>query len=186
MMTSSAREVLKRRARALAQPVAATAEEDSVPVLVVGLDNGTTYGIEARFLQHIVDDMSLCRLPMGSGDLIAVTVVGGVAVPVADLGSVLGTASPRQDRPFLVLVGGASPLGLLVDQVVGVLELRQRELRPLPKLPGDPAVNVHRGLMPGDVPLLDVEVLLQDSRLMVSRPPYAPSSVPTSSHSGAT
>jgi chemotaxis signal transduction protein len=186
MTAYSAREVLLRRAQILAQPVADVAEEASAPVLVVRVENGTTYGLAASCIEHVFDDMSLCRLPTGSRELIAVTVVGGATVPVADLASVLGLASPRHDRAFLVLLGGVRPLGLLVDDVVGMVALRRSELRVLPGVPGDSAVNLYQGMMPGGVPLLDVVALLEDSRAMVPRGSHAPPGLPDLSHSGAT
>jgi chemotaxis signal transduction protein len=186
MTTYSSHELLRRRADALAKPVADIADEVPVPVLLVRMENGATYGVAAGCVEQVFDDLHLCRLPGGSGELIAVTVVGGAAVPVADLASVLGLAPPRHDRAFLVLLGGVSPLGLLVDHVVGMVALRQSELRKLPAVPGDPAVNIHQGVMPGDIPLLDVQTLLEDSRVVVPRRSHAPGAVPALSHSGAT
>jgi chemotaxis signal transduction protein len=186
MSAHSAREILRRRAQALAQPTAAIVEEVSTPVLVVGVENGTAYGLPASFIEHVFDDLHLCRLPSGSGELIAVTVVRGAAVPVADLASVLGLASPRQDRTFLVLLGGTRPLGLLVDDVVEMVPLRRSELRVLPSVPGDSALNLYQGMMPGGVPLLDVAALLDDPRVIIPRGSQSPSGIPALSQSGAT
>lgn len=163
--------LLRQRAADLARPVAEGPRTGGTDVLVVSLAGLGQYAVDARSVRHVLRNDGLCRLPAGSQELVGVTVVGGKAVPVADLASVVAAAEPRRDRPFLVAFdSGVGPLGVLVDHIVGVVTARDAELSPLPPS-YDGAARLSRGVLPGGVVLLDTAALLSDGRCVVARSP---------------
>lgn len=115
------------------------------------------YALEARHISRILRNSHLCRLPEDGGELVGLVVAGGEAVPVADLGSLLGLSGPDRSRPFLVLLGGADlPLGLLADEVESFGHAVEATANESP----DQTAPVERGITADGVVLLDGDALL--------------------------
>lgn len=158
----SATAVLRKRAAALAQPRVEPDAAAHWDVLVVTVD-GRRLGLDGRYVSQVVPGRGLRRLPHGCGALVALVASRGTAVPVADLGRLLG-ATGRDDRAYVVLLEGeAPPVGLLVDDVHEVRTLTDRAVRAAPPAHGDDAIET--GVTPDGLVLLDLARLLRDPRL---------------------
>ena len=173
-MTSDddARQVLERRAAELAEQATEESETPTVEVVNVTVAGGRCYAVETSHVRQILRNDRLCRLPAEGGELVGLFLVKDGAVPVADLGSLLGLSEPDCSRPFVLLLDGKHPpLGLLVDGVQSSGRLSEAELRLRPGGP-DEAPSFERGITADGVVLLDAEILLTDARL--ARPARAP------------
>lgn len=154
--------LLRRRAATLAQPRVQADTTPSWDVLVVTVA-GRTLGLTGRHVSQVLPGRNLCRLPHGCGALTALVPSRGVPVPVADLGGLLGSV-PHDGRAFVVLLEGeTTPVGLLVDDVIELRTLAERDVRPAPGAPGAGAVET--GVTPDGLVLLDLPRLLADPRL---------------------
>lgn len=186
MSPQTGREILQRRAAGLARPLAEPRPDAVRVLLLVATGADGHFALEARAVRHVLRDEPLCRLSANSGALLMVAVVGGQAVPVADLGALFDGGEPRRDRPFLVILeGGTGPVGFLVDEVQDVVTLHRDDLRAVSSAPvGDP--SAHSLITPSGAVVLDTELLLSDGRLAIA-PPARPDrpSIPMSSPQGA-
>lgn len=176
MTAQTGRETLQRRAALLARPLAERRSDAVRVFLLVATGAGGHFALEARAVRQVLRDEPLCRLCTGPGALLAVAVVGGETVPVADLESLLDGGEPRRDRPFLVVLeGGPGPVGLLVDEVQEVVTVHQDDLRAVSSAP-DSASAPHRLITPEGAVVVDIETLLCDDRLAMASPvqPHRP------------
>ena len=102
-------------------------------------------------LEHVVETMR--PLPVqplaGAPPFVrGVSIVRGAAVPVVDLGVVLGTDDPPRPTRFVTIRTGRTgstgegKVALSVEAVLGVRELALASLRDLPRLLSETAANV--------------------------------------------
>lgn len=152
---------LEERTRRLARPRhdGATAPVVDLVVCEVG---GSAVAFEAAWVVEVLPPGAAARLPAGDHLLIGVRNVRGDILAVGDLGRLLDPARPvgRATGPVLVL-GGASPLGLALDAVRGMASSPADEVAPAP----EGASGLVRGLAPGGLALLDAAAVLGDRRL---------------------
>jgi chemotaxis signal transduction protein len=182
-MTSSentAPALLERRAATLAQPVEKTVDEAASEVIVVSVAGGRRYAVETRYVQQVVRNRQLCRLPASGTELLGLVLVKGEAVPVADLASVLGLSGVDPARQLVVVLAGEGPpLGLLVDEVFSTETLSEAEVR----LADDGAAEdtaLERGLIDERTVLLHGLALLTGESLPLAvTAPTAATHVPT-------
>lgn len=169
---TDAEQLLARRAAALAAPLDDEGDVPTVELLTVTCD-GRALGFETDRIRRILRSRSLCRLPHGDPHFVGMVSSHGEPVPVVDLATLLEGSAARTERPFVVLVDGdRPPVGLLVDEVVGVRRV-PAELRVPATAQAD---GLERGLTEDGVVVLDTDRLLRDHRLELStheRPPLS-------------
>lgn len=166
MSLTPAQHLMEQRAVALASPPQ-EAEGETTGVVVVSVAGGRRYAVESRLVLRVVRNTGLCRLPGSTSELVGLILVKGEAVPVADLGVVLGVSGADITRPLvMVLDDDSSPLGLLVDEVVEATQLPDHDVRRVEEPTADGTV-VELGISPDGVVLLDSRLLLADVRLTV-------------------
>lgn len=160
--------MLRRRAEALARP-AVRPDAEQVAALLVFVVGSTRAGVAAERVREVLGPGPLLRLPVEPGGLAGLRAARRALVAVADLSVALGTAStvPRDQRHVVVL-DGPTPLGILVDALVG--------LAPLPSGLARGAGTFTAGITPDHVVVLDPDRLLADDRFTV-RP--GPAAIPT-------
>ena len=163
--------ILRARAELLARRPEQAETGPLCELLVVAVE-GRRLGIEVQRVQQVLPNPGLCRLTAGSGELLGLVPARDGVVPVADLASVLGEASVA-DRPFVVLLEGSAPLGLLVDVVEGVGIIPQRDV--LPRRDGAAASVAERAVTRQGVVVLDADVLLSRPEL-TTHPDHHPAS----------
>ena len=154
--------ILKRRASELSKRPVKEDPSAWLDVLEVAVA-GRRLGLEVRHVQQIVPNQGMCRLPQEGGALLGLVNSRGSAVPVADLAALLGDSEPDAGRDFIVLIDGASPVGVLVDAVSIVRRVHAHDVRA--RSSGPPGDVLERGLTPDDLVVLDGDVLLADPRL---------------------
>lgn len=179
---SERQQLLQRRAESLARESRAESADATVDLadFVTLVSSGQRYAIDARHTVRVLSNDKLCRLPAEAGELVALIMIGGESVPVADLASLLGTAAPDRSRPYIVLVDGAgSALGLLADEVESG-HASAAEIRPL-AAESDDGTPLQRGVTADGAVLLDTARLLADQRLsrFARLPPPAPAPAAT-------
>ena len=131
MSATSARDrvaVLEQRARELAKRIEATGPDDVWGTFVVLRVADDSFGIAAETLREIVPLPRVAPLPRTPAWLPGVIQLRGEAISVVDLArwfQVPGATSPR----FVAVIAGTTgPLGLMVDEVLDVREVRREEL----------------------------------------------------------
>jgi purine-binding chemotaxis protein CheW len=86
-------------------------------------------------IAHVVETM--CPLPIepvGAMPLFVrgMSVIRGAAVPIVDLGALLGVPEPAATTRFITLRAGARSVALAVEGIAGVRSLGTADLHPLP------------------------------------------------------
>ncbi|HET6585061.1 MAG TPA: chemotaxis protein CheW [Nannocystaceae bacterium] len=149
--------VLAERARLLAKPVAASSAADVVEAITLRLAK-ELYAIEASAVLEAVTLTELAPLPGAIPPVFAVTVWRGELLLLLDVRRALGlTSAALSDlRHVVVLAGDEGPVGILVDEIVGVTSLSLMDVRPLsPESPSD----VVRGVTPSAIVVLEPSAL---------------------------
>jgi purine-binding chemotaxis protein CheW len=95
--------------------------------------------------------------------IMGVSVVRGSAVPVVDLGAVVGTTDPGLPARFVTIRLGDRTAALAVSQVVGVRDLATALLEQMPPLLRGASADVVQAMGTLDAQLL---VVLRSSRLL--------------------
>lgn len=167
--------VLRRRSVELARPLTAADDTPTSDVLVVTAA-GRRLGLDGRHVSQVLPGRGLCRLPHGCGALTALVPAGNGAVPVADLGRLLGATAEDSRRYVVLLEGDAPPVGVLVDAVHEVRAIADRDVRPAPDAREG---ALETGITPDGLVLLDLPRLMADPRL---HPRSSASDVPPTSH----
>lgn len=120
-MTAAERELLERRARALARPPAAPAIR-TIELVTFAL-GGETYGIESRYVVEVLRPTEVSRLPGAEPPLSGITTWRGSLLNVVDLRPILGISTGEMDSLCrLVVLGEDRPaFGMLADKVYDLL-----------------------------------------------------------------
>jgi purine-binding chemotaxis protein CheW len=91
----------------------------------------------ALSVSHVVETMRpqpVEPLTSAPGFVIGVAVIRGVAVPVVDVGALLGSPEPPRPTRFVTLAIGTRSVALAVEGIVGVRSLPRDALEELPPL----------------------------------------------------
>jgi purine-binding chemotaxis protein CheW len=152
--------ILRRRAEALARPVAETWHSDLSSLLTFRLGR-ERLGIESRCVLEVFRLQELARLPGAAPPLFGVTPWRGDLLTLIDLRQALGTGErPLQDLGRVLVLGEErAAFGVLVDAVEEMVPYRPDDLHPLP--PGGSAGSLVRGMTAEAVLVLDGQELLQ-------------------------
>lgn len=178
MSPTSAQDLMERRAAALATAPQDAREGDTAGVVIVSVAGGRRYAVQLEHVRRVVRNTGLCRLPASASELVGLVIVKGEAVPVADLGAVLGVSGTDAARPLVVVLdNGSSPLGLLVDEVIEAAQLPVGDVRRRDQHVSE-GTALEVGIGPDGVVLLDGDLLLDDVRLNSRAGPPPPASRP--------
>lgn len=125
--------LLRRRAAALAQPLAAALAPEETLLLLVFILDGRRFGVEATHVLEALPLRNLTPVPGAPGCIAGVANLRGRMVAVVNLNELLqlperGTAS--HDR-LVVIQAGPMTCGLAVDEVVGMRTVPRQSLAPL-------------------------------------------------------
>lgn len=168
--TRSPADILRERARALAQvPAAATPATARLEVLEFRLAQ-ENWAVETRFVREVCVLKELTPLPGTPVWLRGIVNIRGRIVPVYDLKKLFDL--PEQgitDLHRIVLVQGSDlELGLLVDLTTGVYELPAESLQSsLPTLSGIRS-DYLKGVTADRLVVLDLGRILADPKLVIA------------------
>jgi purine-binding chemotaxis protein CheW len=158
--------VLKHRAEQLARRAADEESGQSVEVIICRLGN-ERYAVETSVLRAVHWPSGATPVPSTPSYVLGLVSIRGEIITLLDLAAMLGlpgTASAAEagTRPALLVGLPGVRAGLVVDEVLGVEQLRLDSLEPA--LSGR---EFARGVAPGPTVLLDVELLLKSGRFDV-------------------
>jgi len=157
------REILRERARRLAQPPQ-TSEPGGVLEILAFTLGAERWAIDTSLVLAVVPFTTVSRLPGAPAFLVGLAAVRGVPVPVVDLGRCLGVPRPGiTDLARIVVLGEGMPeLGLVVDAVDAVATISRAQLRP-----PEEAMAAHdllHGIAPDGTAVLAAQALAADPR----------------------
>jgi purine-binding chemotaxis protein CheW len=117
-------------------------------------------------VSHVVETMRpqpLEPLTSAPGFVVGVAVIRGVAVPVVDVGALLGSSEPPRPTRFITLAIGQRSVALAVEGIVGVRILPDDALEELPPLLRDASLAAVERIGTLDASLL---VVLRTARMV--------------------
>lgn len=126
------KETLRRRAELLARPEVEQERSSEMTVALVFLLGLERYALGLKSLLEVMDECPVTPIPGAIREVVGAVNVRGEIRVVMDLALLLGFAEPS-DRAgdILLLRRDGPPLGLLVDSVEGLVEIRVEELQAL-------------------------------------------------------
>ncbi|MET0721977.1 MAG: chemotaxis protein CheW [Tardiphaga sp.] len=90
---------------------------------------GRLYAVAAHKVAEVVRMMALARVPQAPKSLLGLANLRGAVVPVAGMRSLLGRSEIAvSDRSRLVVLGGAMPVALAVDEVAALVTVDARNI----------------------------------------------------------
>jgi purine-binding chemotaxis protein CheW len=169
MDQDTVRRILEERARVLARaPEAEDASEiERLVVLVLGQER---YGVDIGHVREIQPVAALTRIPGTPPFWAGLINLRGTVYPVLHLARFLtlpSSAAEGEGKIVLVSTEPGVTIGLLVDDVPAVRDVRYSEIGPPVVGPTTGKTGVVSGLTRDLLSVLDLEVLLADPRLPV-------------------
>ncbi|MBN1483232.1 MAG: chemotaxis protein CheW [Chloroflexia bacterium] len=160
--------VLRKRTRRVSQPPPEEEGGQAIPVVVFNLGD-ESYAVEATYVQTIEPLGALTVVPCTPDFVRGVVNLRGQILSVIDLMRFMGLGKLDMDGEMQVLSvrGNGLELGILANQVQDVRPLQLADLTPALSTVGSRAAAYTKGLTADMVVLLDLELLLQEDRLVV-------------------
>jgi len=160
-------DVLRERARRLAQPPAAEITGESVQVVVFNLEEGS-YAIKAIYVETIEPLQDLTPIPCTPDFVVGVVNLRGRILSVLDLHRFLGLPAISTDGAHVIAVRAAGlEVGILASQVRDVRPLLMEELNPVLPTTVGIAASYTLGLTSDMIVFLDLQALMRDERIVV-------------------
>lgn len=161
-------EVLRERARALAQPPERAVAEDAIELLEFRLAQ-ERYALQTRFVLEVHPLRDLTPLPATPDFLRGVLNVRGRIVPVIDMKRFFGLPETGlTDLHRVVLVqGGDMELGVLADVVVGVRSVPLHRIQVSPPTPLGIRAEYLMGVTDDHLIVIDMDRVLSDPKIIV-------------------
>ncbi len=107
-----------------------TAQEN--PALCWFTVDGRLFGIDTRQIREVLGPRKVQAVPLAPAYLAGVLAYRGEVLAAVDLRCLLGLPPNQEKGCLLVLDGGGSPFGLLVDRVCGVVQVEAKTLAAKP------------------------------------------------------
>ena len=109
--------------------------EDGVETLtnkyLICISDGLLYGVDAEQVETIITDHSISRLPRVPHYVRGIINLRGQIIPIIDIRLRLG--KPQADENCIVVVNeGSDCIGILVDGVDKMVDVRQEYILPMP------------------------------------------------------
>ncbi len=89
---------------------------------------GRLFGIDTRQIREVLGPRKVQSVPLAPAFLAGILAYRGEVLPAVDLRCLLGLPPHPEKGSLLVLDGGGTPFGLLVDRVGGVVEVEAKTL----------------------------------------------------------
>jgi purine-binding chemotaxis protein CheW len=163
------REILRERARKLAEPIEHdNADADEIAVVVFSLGQ-ERYAVEARFVHEIVRGVDITPLPETPAFVAGAAKLRGEIHSIFDIHSLLGLPSMRStsSAPIVALGNRRIEFGILADEVHEIVQLASADILPPPLLKDEEGSRRVRGVTKDALVVLDGAALLEDERLYV-------------------
>lgn len=168
---SASRKVLEARARVIAKPASLQQHVARDHYLQFRLGPVELYGIPYHYLEELLYVGNLARVPCTPAFVAGVINYRGELLTLLDLKQFfrVDVAGLGEDARIIVVKYGSMRVGLLVDAVDGNESYQDTEV--LPPLSSDGVSNMDYvlGIHQGRVTLLNLQALLEDTTLRVTR-----------------
>jgi purine-binding chemotaxis protein CheW len=156
------RELLRERARLLAQPPATDDMADAVEHVTFRLGS-EQFGLESRFVLEVLGRSRLTPLPRVAPPVVGVTGWRGDVLTVMDLRLVLQAGGPATDAviespPILVIGDNHRRIGVVVTEILDLQHVRPGDLKPAGAQGERPWLC---GITPEAISILDAAVLIR-------------------------
>lgn len=165
----ASRQILARRAEALAQPLAEAATPAAALELLVFSAGHGRYAVEASRVVDVFPLLDPTPVPCTPPTILGVVSHRGRIIPLVDVGQLLEPAegAPAEARFVVAVEKGGICLGLRAESVAGLVRVEERDvLAPDHVAPETDAVV--RGVTETMASVLDVEALAHDPRIQVN------------------
>jgi purine-binding chemotaxis protein CheW len=152
---------LEKRARELARPLAAPSTERLLGLVTVRIASERC-GVDAAQVREVVALSDFAPLPGAQPPLFGVTAWRGELLLLLDIRRPLGLSSTALNdlRHVVVLGGNGTPVGMLVDEVLGMTTLRADDVRPMRGAEGV-AHEIVRGVTSDALVVLETTALMR-------------------------
>jgi purine-binding chemotaxis protein CheW len=159
------REILARRARALATVVDATAAEDLGALVVQFVIGDETYAVACSELVEVARLRDCVRLPGAPAFVRGIAHVRGRILTVVDLPRMFGRTREIGSGAVLIVIGRAgAEVGVAADELTGMRTIATDSLAPPPTTLGRIGAASCRGITADGVIVLDTRILTEESR----------------------
>lgn len=164
-------DVLKTRARKLAQAVETAAQQQTDQFLRFRLGPSEWYGIPYNHLEEIIYANNIARVPCTPAFVAGVVNRHGELLPVLDLQQFFRTQSADRDEQarIVVVCSHGTKVGLLVDLVEGNEKYDPAALAAPIVSDGVSNIDYVQGIYQGKVTVLNIAALLADPALTVNQ-----------------
>nr|MBS0020862.1 chemotaxis protein CheW [Gammaproteobacteria bacterium] len=130
--------------------------------------DGETYGIDVLQVQEVLRLVEIAPVPGAPDYVLGIINLRGTIVTVLDTHRRFGLSTrPSDDATRIIIIEAKQQIvGILVDSVAEVLEIRQCAIEPAPNVGGQEKARFIHGLYSGEdrlLILIDVNKLLSDS-----------------------
>lgn len=168
-MTDAEKEILRARARALAQEPEPVENADESLQVIEFLLAEEHYGIETAAIREVYPLKELTPLPCTPAFVLGMVNVRGQILPVINVKRFFDLADQGLTdlNKMIIVRTGDIEVGLLADAILGVRSVPTCDLQPpLPTLTGIRA-DFLRGVTPARLVVLNIAAILSDKRLLV-------------------
>jgi len=174
---AQARQLLKQRAQALAQPLAEAPPITAVLDLVVCALAGEHYGIDMRHVLEVTAMRELTAVPCTPPFVLGVVNHRGRLLAVLDLCQLFALAPQGVTESSLVVAvqAGGMTFGLLTEAVLGIIQVGVHEVAPPPVTLSHDRQAFLQGVTAEMVTVLDLERLVP--RILVNDAGVSPPSL---------
>jgi len=157
-----AREILERRASALAAPPKETALPAGLLQLVVFSLRGQRYGVEDGHVLGVARLERLSPVPGAPSGIAGITMFLGDLLPVADLCVLLGISpsTPGEYNSLLILADDGLQLGIMVEEFNDMATAGAGEVKPVSPAAAGDGTGLIRGVTPDGTIVINTQALL--------------------------
>ncbi len=163
------REILRERARALAQkPPRADTEEDRLEVVEFAAAR-ERYAVESACIREVCRVKEITPLPCAPAFVAGVMNVRGQIVAVLDIKRFFGLpdAAAGEAKKVLIVRSGDKETGLLADAVAGVRSVSAADVQPPPAAFAGASPDYVKGVTSQGLAILDADKILNDEAIIV-------------------
>lgn len=168
ILGQTAADILRFRATRLAKKSSQKHESNLIKVVAFRLAH-ETYGIELSHIRFIHPLKGLTVIP-GAPDFIAGIInIRGEIISIVDFKKMFDLPAQEQNRHIhvIILQSKVIEFGILADQVLGVTEIREKDIQPsLPTLTGIRQQYI-KGVTGDGMVILDGEKILSDKNMVI-------------------
>jgi len=164
------RNILKRRAAALAAETGDDDDKGSMYEVVEFLLAFELYGIKSSFVQEVYPLKDFAPLPGTPPFLVGITNIRGRIVSVVDIKKLFNLPDKgiTDLNRVIIIEHEGNELGILADRIMGIRNMKDRDFAANKMLSAESLSSFIHGVTDDRLILLDVEKIFADKRLIIN------------------